>query len=236
VTTALCSPLGETTIGPHELRSILDRTARRYRCCDRFTRHYVAAKLRTDPVHADILALAAQENFGRVIDVGCGRGQLGMALLEAGLAESVLGLDCNDHAIGQARRAAAALAFHAETRDLARDSSLGPADTVMMIDVLYQLEPAAQDALLRSAAGAAPRRILIRTQAPSRTLRFRAILAWERLFRPVWPAAGSHVNRLSLDRLVNTLRDLGFASVIAPCSRGTPFTNVLLLARPGTVP
>jgi len=56
-----------------DLAAILDRTAWRYRQCDRFSRHYVASKLRRDPVHADVLALAAREPFGDVIDVGCGR-------------------------------------------------------------------------------------------------------------------------------------------------------------------
>lgn len=182
-------------------------------------------------MHADILAFAAQETLGRVIDVGCGRGQLGVALLEAGLAQHVMGLDRSGHALAQARRAAAGLAFHAETRDLAQNGTLGAADTVMMIDVLYQLEPAAQNALLRGAAGAAPQRILIRTPAPSHALRSKAILAWERLFRPIWPTAGTSVNPPALDRLVHFLGVLGFTSVVAPCSRGTPFPNVLVTAR-----
>ena len=218
--------------GSAQHRAVLERTARRYRGCDRFTRSYVRAKVRLDPVHTDILALAAREDFGLVVDIGCGRGQMGVALLEAGSARHVAGLDCNRRALAQARRAAAGLPFHAEHRDLAQDPPLGAADTVLMIDVLYQLDPAAQHALLHAAAGMAPRRILIRTPGPSRGLRIRLLLAWERLFRPIWPTAGSQVNRLPLNRLVRVLQGLGYDSVIAPCSRGTPFSNVLLVARP----
>ena len=59
------------------------------RDCGRFVRGYVAGKLRRDPVHRDVLGLATGEAFGEVIDIGCGRGQLALALLEAGLARSV---------------------------------------------------------------------------------------------------------------------------------------------------
>ena len=43
----------------------LRRTALRYRRCDRFTRHYVASKLRMDPVHPAVLALAALARSAR---------------------------------------------------------------------------------------------------------------------------------------------------------------------------
>ena len=69
------------------------RVASRYHSCGQFTRRYVRSKLRRDPVHAAILDLARVEPLGHVIDLGCGRGQLAVALLEAGLAQSVNGLE-----------------------------------------------------------------------------------------------------------------------------------------------
>lgn len=128
--------------------AVLARAADRYRAAGRFGRHYVSAKLRRDPVYADLLALAGDAGFGDVADVGCGRGQLGVALLEAGAARSVLGLDWNPAHLRQAQRAASGLAFRAVVQDLGCDAALPAADTVVLIDVLYQLDDAAQAALL----------------------------------------------------------------------------------------
>src|SRR4051794_28784287 len=78
-----------------DFASTFDWVVRRYRDGGRFARGYVAAKLHHDPAYRRVLALAASEAFGDVVDIGCGRGQLAVALLEAGLARSVLGLDRN---------------------------------------------------------------------------------------------------------------------------------------------
>jgi 2-polyprenyl-3-methyl-5-hydroxy-6-metoxy-1,4-benzoquinol methylase len=80
-------------------------------------------------VYRDVLALAACETFGDVVDVGCGRGQLAVALRQAGLACA------------------------AETADMPE------ATTVLLIDVLYQREPEVQIALLQAVAGAARQRV-----------------------------------------------------------------------------
>src|SRR5262245_3088282 len=124
-----------------ELESLFARVARRYRGSGRFAGHYVAAKLRHDPMHRDFLTLATSERFGDVVDIGCGRGQLGIALLEAGLARSVLGLDCHAGHLRQARCAATGLSFRTILQDLAECQELPKAATVLLIDVLYQLEP-----------------------------------------------------------------------------------------------
>src|SRR5262249_37797674 len=151
---------------------------------------YVAAKLSRDPVHREILTLAGAESFGDVVDIGCGRGQLGVALLEAGLARSVVGLDCHDGHLRQARAAATGLAFTAMTRDLARCQEVPTAATVLLIDVLYQLEPAVQAALLRAALRAARERIIIRAPDPGRGLRGRLTIWVEQLMRGVSPHSG----------------------------------------------
>lgn len=184
-----------------------------------------------DPVHADLLALAGQEPFGRVIDVGCGRGQLCVALLEAGLADSALGLDRQERALAQGRRAATGLPFQLEARDLAVAGAIDVADTVMLIDVLYQLDWAAQTELLRQAASAARSRIVLRMADPEAGWRFRFTRGSERLFRRVWPNSGTHVNHLGLQPVTAILAESGFTAESVPCSRGTPFANVLLVAR-----
>jgi predicted RNA methylase len=64
----------------------------------------VRGKLLTDPATPAILRLArAAGGFGAVADLGCGRGQVGLALLASGLAQSVVGLDLDAARIAEAR-------------------------------------------------------------------------------------------------------------------------------------
>lgn len=211
------------------LAAILERTARRYRPAGRFARHYVAVKLRRDPVNAALLARAGA--LGHVVDLGCGRGQLGAALLEAGLAASVLGLDWNAAHLAQAEAALAGLPFRAERRDLSARQDVPEADTVLLIDVLYQLRTEVQERLLLNAARAARSLLVIRTADPGRGARSVLTRALEIAGQRFWPHAGAHVNPLPLPAIAALLAGAGFATETAPCWRGTPFANVLLIAR-----
>jgi SAM-dependent methyltransferase len=215
-----------------DLAALFERVARRYLDCGRFARHYVAAKLRGDPVHRAILALAAGEAFGDVVDIGCGRGQLAVALLDAGVAGSVLGIDRNGGHLRQARRAANGLAFTSTVQDLAQCQDLPDATTVLLIDVLYQLEPRVQMALLQAAIRATRQRIIIRTLDPNRGLRSRVTVWLERLARGVSPHSGQHVAARAVSCIVRTLDEAGFAATVTPCWQGTPFANVLIIGRP----
>ena len=214
-----------------ESRAVFARVAQRYAVCGRGPRGYVAGKLRRDPVHRDLLALAASESFGDVLDIGGGRGQMGIALLEADGARSVLALDRSASHLEQARRAAAGLPFAARPQDFAECQELPGADTILLIDVLYQLAPATQSALLRNVARAARQRVLIRTLDPGRGPRGALTLAFEQAARFVSPHSGRHVNPPPVARLSDTLRGEGFDVRVAPCWKGTPFANVLLTAR-----
>ncbi len=218
--------------GPaHALDDALARTARRYVGGRRFARHYVASKLRTDPVHRTVLDLAAAEPFGDVLDVGCGRGQLGIALLEAGGARSVMGLDWAGGALGDARRAGAGLAFTAHAQDLGADDRMPRCDTALVIDVLYILRQAQALRLLAAVAHAARDRVLVRTLDPALGWRSRVHLALERIGRPVWPHAGAVVDPAPIPALLQVLTRAGFDTDVTPCWAGTPFANVLLVAR-----
>ena len=208
----------------------LAETARRYQACPRFTRHYVASKLRRDPVHRDVLAMAAREPFGDVVDLGCGRGQLGVALLVAGLARSVLGMDRAGPALADARLAAAGLPFTVLHADLADDPRVPACDTVLLVDVLYQLGAGPALRLLRAAAGAARERIIVRTLDPAQGWRSRLACGLERAGQSWWPHAGRRVEPLPVPVLLGTLGDAGFAAEVAPCWQGTPFANVLVAA------
>lgn len=168
--------------------------------------------------------------LGRVLDCGCGRGQFAGLLLIEGLAERVIGLEGNPRLLGQAREALGGLGFEGRRLDLASAPPLPPADTVLLIDVLYQLPPEAQFALLGRLGETGARRIVIRTADPSAGWRSLVGALAERAGRRFWPHSGAHVAPQPPSLLAGRLRQLGFAVAVAPCHRGTPFANVLLLA------
>ena len=79
------------------------RTRARYETAPRGDRFYVAGKLALDPVCR--LAVERGGSLGRVLDLGCGRGQLALLLLDSGLAASASGFDSDARKIEVARAA-----------------------------------------------------------------------------------------------------------------------------------
>ena len=125
------------------------RTRARYASAPRSHRYYVAAKLRTDPALAEIAGLG---ELGDVVDAGSGRGQLGLCLFELGRVRSLAGFDFDAEKVEVASSAAHG---DAEFRvgDLLREE-IGPADTVLLIDVLHYLSFSDQARLIaRAVAG-----------------------------------------------------------------------------------
>ncbi len=203
--------------------------AARYAGASRWARGFVRGKLRRDPATAAILGLAQDRGgLGHVLDLGCGRGQLGIALLLAGGASRLTGLDRDAAAVAEAEGASRGLPARFAAADLAA-SVLPGADTVMLVDVLYQLPAAAQHALLTKAADAARRRVIIRAFDPDRGWRSAVGLAMERAGRAI-RRDGNAIAPLPLPALEATLRAAGLATTVTPCWGGTPLPNVLLIA------
>lgn len=213
-----------------ERAELFRRVARRYRGSGRFARSYVASKLKHDPVNATLLTRAAKQPFGTVLDLGCGRGQLGIALLEMGAAHAVHAMDRNPSLLRQARQAASGLAFHTEQRDLTNPGALPEVETVLLIDLLYQLDQSAQNRLMAAVARSARQRILIRTADPYRGLRSVITYTLEVFARPIWPHSGECVNAPPPAMITRLLQASGFSVRQEPCWEGTPFANVLLQA------
>ncbi len=95
------------------------QVAARYRGASRTARGFIAGKLRRDPAAPALLALGAARGFGDVLDLGCGRGQLGIALLLSGAAGSLHGIDIDARKIALAREAAQGLPARFDAADLA---------------------------------------------------------------------------------------------------------------------
>ena len=201
----------------------------RYDGASHFARNFVRGKLLTDPASAAILRLAAARGgFGEVTDLGCGRGQVGLSLLLAGLATAVAGLDLDPGKIADATRAATGLPARFAVADLCA-APVPAAETVLIFDVLLQLPAAAQQALLARMAAAARRRIVIRAFDPDRGWRSRVGVAMERLGCRI-RRDGSTFRPLPLDALAAPLVAAGFHVSVTPCWGWTPLPNVMLMA------
>ncbi len=210
--------------------------AARYRGCGRFATHYVAGKLRFDPLTGALLALGRADGLGEVADLGCGRGQFAALLLEAGLARRVVGLDASARLLEQARHALRGLCFEGRLQDLSTNAAIPPADTVLLLDVLYQLPTAAQARVLDAVARAARRQVVIRTADPAQGGRAWLTLMLEQAGRRTWPHAGAVVNARPISWIAGRLSEAGWSVQVAPCWAGTPFSNVLLTARRDGIP
>lgn len=222
--------------------ALADAVAARYAGASRWARGFVRGKLRRDPATEAILSLArarggphspgpASPGLGHVLDLGCGRGQLALALLLGGGASRVTGLDRDAATVAEAEDAARGLPALFAAVDLA-EAELPEADTIMLVDVLYQMPEDAQRDLLHRAARAARRRVLIRAFDPDRGWRSAVGLAMERAGRAV-RRGDNAIAPLPLTALEAPLRDAGFTTSVTPCWAGTPLPNVLLLAERG---
>jgi len=124
------------------------RTIRRYSKCKFGDRMYVAMKLELDPLTRALEAFDAP--LGRVLDVGCGRGQFSLLLRELELADSAAGFDWDPRKVSVAQEAAGADARYAVGDALTAE--LPACDTLLIFDVLHYLELPAQRELLERLA------------------------------------------------------------------------------------
>jgi SAM-dependent methyltransferase len=217
------------THSPPDLVSLIPEVARRYAGASRFTRGFVPSKLRRDPATAAILGHALRVGgLGHVVDLGCGRGQLGLALLLSGGASRVTGLDLDATKVAEANAAALGLPARFTPADLSR-VPVPEADTALMADVLYQLPDGAQLPVLDGMARAARRRIVMRLFDPGRGWRSAFGMAMEHARRAV-ERDGAAVQPRPVEEIVARFESAGFRCSVTPCWAGTPLPNVLLLA------
>ncbi len=114
-----------------------------------------------------------------------------------------------------------------------RTTAFGEADAVVILDVLHYVDFAAQEDVLRRAREALRDGgvLLLRVGAKSESLRFRCTVWVDRV---VMRLRGHRLARLwcrPIEEWARLVESLGFAVEPLPMSAGTPFANVLLVAR-----
>jgi len=227
-------------------RALAAAAARRYAASGRYARHYAYGKLTRDPVFRHLLQYGLIAPGARVLDVGCGQGLIA-ALFAAARerhgagdwpdgwpapgARRVRGIDFAARDIERARAAGGADAEFT-CADI-RAADFGSADAIVMLDVLHYLDYAAQDALIdrahRALAGGGV--LLLRVADASTSLRFRITLAADRLASRLHGRRYGALHCRALAAWRVRLAEAGFRVEARPMSAGTPFANVLLVAR-----
>lgn len=228
------------------IRTLAGHAAARYEARDRYGRGFARGKLAGDPVFGYLLRMGLIPDGASVLDLGCGQGVLA-ALIGAARERHAQGdwpadwvpppatldyrgVDLLQRDIERATRAGGGARFE---RGDVRTADFGRADVVIVLDVLHYIAPAEQgDVLARiRVALRGGGTLLMRVGDANGSLRFRwtvladhvaTFLRTRRIARMHWRTAAEWRGMLE---------SLGFAVDARPMSGGTPFDNVLLVAR-----
>jgi SAM-dependent methyltransferase len=234
----------EVTRIPAEL---LDAAAQPYRRAGLFAYHFARGKLRGDPVYGAILSLGLLQGRSRVLDLGCGQGLLTAWLRAAQhcyiggawpyswpaapTSVSTCGIEIMVRDVERARSALGpdTQVLHADIRT----APFGSADAVVILDVLHYLTAASQHLVLQRARAALPDDglLLLRVGDAAGGLRFRYSQWTDQVIMRMRGHGRVAMHCRSIQQWRALLRECGFESAVLPMSRGTPFANVLLVAR-----
>lgn len=229
------------------VKNLIDSAAAPYRSAGRFAWHFARGKLGGDPVFAGMLEHGLLPHRARILDIGCGQGLLASWLLSAkALHErgmwprhwpkapdpvSLHGIELMPRDVERARDALGNAATFTVGDMCTAD--FGKADAVVILDVLHYVPIEAQDDVLRQVRDAL---------SPGGTLILRvgdADGGWPFRFS-VWVdhvvtfARGHRNSRLycrPLSAWQAALAALGFRVATIPMNKGTPFANILLVAK-----
>jgi len=213
------------------MAEVILRASRRYRRAGRWAHGFAQGKMSRDPVYASVLEQIPEE--GVLLDVGCGEGYL-LALVRAlQPAVRLVGLDHDPRRVETGRVALgdeSSLEFRVAD---AREAELPSADVVTCLDVLHYMSPPEQDALIeRLAAALEPGGLLLLREAQAGAGIRSAATRWsERILVALGRHKGDGVFLRPRAELRDRLEGVGLRVEERDCSEGTPFANVLFVAR-----
>lgn len=229
------------------IKNLVDSAALPYRPAGRFAWHFARGKLGTDPVFAGLLEHGLLPDDARIVDIGCGQGLLASWLLSARAmyqrgewpaewprppaAACVHGIELMPRDVERARRALGDAARF--TQGDMCDVDFGKADAVVILDVLHYVSYAAQDQVLRRVRDAlAPRGTLIlRVGDAAGGLPFKISVWVDHVVTFIRGHRNSRLYCRPLSEWKAALSRLGFAVESIPMNKGTPFANILLVAK-----
>ena len=196
-------------------------------------RHYVASKLRSDPVFAAAYK-AFRGSMEPITDIGCGVGLLPFYLRERGLEQPITGFDVDARKVRQARAVAEekyrdrGLNFY--ERDVG-DALPQFSGSIALLDVLHYLAPERQQTLLHElAAMIAPGGLLLLRDCPrDGSLRFRLTWFGELFAQAISWNIGVPLHFPTREAIAAPFRAEEFTREERPAWGGTPFNNRLFI-------
>lgn len=227
--------------------ALLDAASAPYRSVGRFAWHFARGKLGIDPVFRHVLQAGLIPAKARVLDIGCGQGLLASLLQRSGefersgrwpshwpAAPVPACVTCIELMPRDVQRARAALGASAEfiCGDM-RTTPFPECDAVVILDVLHYITVPEQNDLLDRVRRALPAGGTLLLRIGDAAAR-RGFITSQWVDRVVTFVRGHRVapqyGRTLADWTAQ-LESLGFAVKSQPMSTGTPFANVLLVAR-----
>jgi SAM-dependent methyltransferase len=225
---------------------LIELAAKPYRSAGQTPYHFARGKLRQDPVFFALLAQGLLPSAGELTDLGCGQGSLIAILLAARAMHaegkwptnwpppprlSMHGVDLRPAAIR-----AANIAFGGQARveqgDI-RTAPIPPSDVIAILDVLHYIDAGDQQRVLaRCHASLRPGGLLVlRVGDASAGWRFFVTTLGDRLITMLRGTLFPRFHCRPLTEWISLVTAIGFEVTAQPMSEGTPFANVLLIAR-----
>ena len=227
--------------------TLLDRAARPYLSAGSFAFNFAKGKLKGDPAFFGLLENGLIPDAERLIDLGCGQGLLASWLLEARKLHECgnwpplwppapkinhfWGLELMQKDVDRARAALGNKAQFAQG-DI-RSADYGKADVAVILDVLHYISYEEQEEVLKRIWMALPSggTFITRVGDAAGGLPF-YYSNW--VDRTIFFLRGHRLDRIycrTLEEWLNVLRSTGFEVKPLAMHKGTPFRNVMLIAR-----
>ena len=235
------------THSPTAWPALLDAASAPYRSAGRFAWHFARGKLGIDPVFRHMLRTGLIPPQARVLDIGCGQGLLTSLLHRCGEFERsgrwpsgwapapapahVTGIELMPRDISRAKAALGDSAVFI-CGDM-RHTPFPEVDAVVILDVLHYITIPEQNEVLARVRGALPAGGTLLLRIGDAAAR-RGFVTSQWVDRIVTFVRGHRVMPQfgrTLTAWTAQLERLGFAVHSQPMSAGTPFANVLLVAR-----